>query len=130
MPSANAPANITPIAASSRRRPDWLMAPMPSDTNTAATNAPAKMLVPARKAITTPGKTACAKASPTNAMPRSTTKQPITPQTTPTIRMARKACCMKTRCQGSVSQSMARSSTRAAGGHMQRRDVAVADRDG
>ena len=56
--------------------------------------------------MATPGRIACAMASPRKAIERSTTKQPSTEQTTPTISAAASARCMKSRVNGSVSQSI------------------------
>ena len=76
-PSANIAANSTPMAVSSRICPLLLRAPIPNAVAIPAASAPTNNAPcappPIRYPTATPGRMACASASPKKAMPRSTT---------------------------------------------------------
>ena len=72
MPSANAPEKMTPIAVSSLMRRLVATTAIESEVSAPKTNAPMKMLLPSKKAMTMPGKMACDRASPMKLRPRST----------------------------------------------------------
>ncbi len=61
------------MAVSSETRRPRLITAIPSAVIRPTINAPSRMLRPAAKAITMPGNTACVRASPMKARPRSTT---------------------------------------------------------
>ena len=82
-PSANVPANSTPMAESSLTRRLVATTAIETDVRTPKMSAPTKMLRPSRKAMTMPGKMACESASPMNERPRSTMYAPIAPVTAP-----------------------------------------------
>ena len=79
---------------------------MPSATASAAPRAPTSRSPFSRYATATPGRTACAIASPMKAIERSTTKQPTTAQSTPTITPASMPRCMNSSANGSGSQAI------------------------
>src|SRR5581483_5098811 len=83
-PSANAAVKITPIAVLSRTRWFAVSSPIAAAIAMPATSAPSSSDAPAMNAITTPGKIACASASPRNPVPRSTMNVPTMPATTAT----------------------------------------------
>src|SRR3990172_1049704 len=63
------------------------------------------MDTPNVKAAATPANEACASASPTKAMPRTTTNAPTTALTTPTNATASSARCMNSNSSGSANQA-------------------------
>src|SRR3982075_1425225 len=101
MPSANMPANTTPIAVSSRIVPRRESRPIATAAKTAAIIPPTTRFAFSRNAMTIPGKAACATASPRNASPRSTTSTPTTAQTMPTRIDPASARCMNANWSGS-----------------------------
>src|SRR6267378_4354391 len=84
MPIANIPENTTPIAVSSFSPDRRATAPIARADATAAIEPPITMLSFMRNAMTTPGKAACAIASPRKANPRSTTNTPTLAHTSAT----------------------------------------------
>ncbi len=72
-PRANMAVNRTPMAVSSRSAWRRVSQPMPRAVTRPATRAPTKVLRPSSRATTSPGSTVWARASPTNAIRRSTT---------------------------------------------------------
>src|SRR6266542_2851219 len=106
MPTANIPENTTPIAVSSLRPDRRATAPIASADATAAIEPPITMLIFKRNAITTPGKAACAIASPRNASPRSTTKTPTLAHTSATSTAASSARCTNAYWSGSRRSGM------------------------
>src|SRR5258705_11611131 len=106
MPTANMPENTTPIAVSSLRPDRRATAPIASADATAAIEPPITMLIFSRNAMTTPGKAACAMASPRNASPRSTTNTPTLAQTNATSTAATSARWTKAYCSGSRRSGM------------------------
>src|SRR5712692_4375500 len=106
MPTANIPENTTPIAVSSFRPDRRATAPIARADATAAIEPPITMLIFMRNAMTTPGKAACAMASPRKASPRSTTKTPTLAHTSATRTAATSARCTKAYCSGSRRSGM------------------------
>ena len=105
MPSANPPANSTPMMASIRKPERRDSADTASDAGTAHTSAPRNTLAPSRNAAAIPVSAECAMASPRKAIPRSTTKTPTTPQATAASADTNSARCINPYCKGSISKS-------------------------
>src|SRR5438094_790999 len=106
MPIANIPENTTPIAVSSFRPDRRATAPIARADATAAIEPPITMLIFNRNAMTTPGKAACAIASPRKASPRSTTNTPTLAHTSATRTAASSARWTNAYCSGSRRSDM------------------------
>ena len=96
-PSANRAVNTIPIEESSLVRLNRLTKLTSTAVARPASSAPSRRpmtpeLRVSMNAITTPGSTACDRASPINAIRRSTTKHPSTPQATPTSALQTVSC--------------------------------------
>ena len=77
-PSASMPTKSKPIAVSPESRKRRVTRLTPPIIATAPTAAPTMPDTPRSSAVAIPGSTPCARASPTNASPRNTTKVPAT----------------------------------------------------